>query len=50
MKPSATGMVRQDAHVGLTWSRKYKSVPSASYRIVFQYTGLVWSCVNVTVK
>lgn len=41
---------RQDAHAGLTWTSKHKSAPSASYRIVFQYTGLVWSCVNVTVK
>lgn len=43
---------RQDAHGGLTWSRKHKSVPSASYIIVFQYTRLLWICVrlNITVK
>lgn len=38
---------KQDAHGGLTWNTKHKSVPSVSYIIVFQYIRLVWSCVRV---
>lgn len=51
-KPSSTGMVQTGCSWGLTWRRKHKSIPSASYITVFQYTRLEWSCfrVNITLS